>query len=181
MARLSAQFHGYIFDLDGTVYLGDRLIPGAAEAVAELRARGAGVLFLTNKPLDSRRAYTRKLTSLGISATPEDVINSSAVMADYLKREAPGARVYCIGEPPLLQELHDAGMQLVADPRVRGADVDFVVAAFDRTFDYAKLDCARCKQSGTVPASLRQTPTRRVLWKVVKFPTAPGLSLPSKR
>ena len=90
-APAAAPFQGYIFDLDGTVYLGERLIPGAAEAVAELRARGAGVLFLTNKPLYSREDYARKLTGLGIPASPDDVINSSAVMADFLRREAPGA------------------------------------------------------------------------------------------
>lgn len=142
VAPWAAPFQGYIFDLDGTVYLGERLIPGAADAIAELRARGAGVLFLTNKPLYSRADYARKLTGLGIPAGPDDVVNSSAVMADFLRREAPGARVYCIGEPSLLQELADAGMQLVADPRLAGAEVDFVVAAFDRTFDYDKLDCA---------------------------------------
>lgn len=135
-------FDGYVFDLDGTVYLGNELIPGADEAIGELRRRGARVVFLTNKPLESRRAYAAKLTRLGIPATEEEVINSSAVMADYLRREAPGARIYCIGEPPLLQELHEAGMVLVADPRVPGCEVDFVVAAFDRTFDYDKLDCA---------------------------------------
>lgn len=133
---------GYIFDLDGTIYLGDRLIPGAAEAIATLRSRGDRVVFLTNKPLDSRATYAQKLTHLGIPTDVTDVINSSVVMADYLHRELPGARVYCIGEPPLLQKLHDAGMTLVADPRIDGADVDFVVASFDRSFDYEKLDCA---------------------------------------
>lgn len=63
-------------------------------------------------------------------------------MTDYLRRETPKARVYCIGEPPLLQKLHAAGLQLVADPRVEGEKVDVVVASFDRTFDYEKLDCA---------------------------------------
>lgn len=140
--RFARGFDGYVFDLDGTVYLGDQLIPGADEAIAELRRRGARMVFVTNKPLENRRAYAAKLTRLGIPATEDDVINSSLVMADYLKREAPGARVYCIGEPPLLRELHEAGMVLVADPRVPGCEVDYVVAAFDRSFDYEKLDCA---------------------------------------
>lgn len=133
---------GYIFDLDGTVYLGDRLIPGADTAIAALRARGDKVVFLTNKPLDTRSTYATKLTRLGIPTEVDDIISSSVVMADYLQREAPGARVYCIGEPPLLQKLHDAGVTLVSDPRVVGAEVDFVVASFDRNFDYEKLDCA---------------------------------------
>lgn len=136
------RFPGYVFDLDGTIYLGDSLIPGADETIAALRAGGSRVVFLTNKPLETRADYAEKLTRLGIPAKESDVINSSVVMADYLTRTAPGARVYCIGEPPLLQKLHDAGIQLIADPRVRGAEVDFVVASFDRSFDYEKLDCA---------------------------------------
>lgn len=135
-------FRGYVFDLDGTIYLGDTLIPGADTTIAALRERGARIVFLTNKPLETRASYAAKLTRLGIPAEEGDVINSSVVMADYLVRTAPGARVYCIGEPPLLQKLHDAGMQLVADPRLAGAEVDFVVASFDRSFDYEKLDCA---------------------------------------
>lgn len=128
--------------MDGTIYLGDKLISRADEAIATLRERGARIVFLTNKPLETRAVYAAKLTRLGIPTDVNDVINSSVVMADYLRTEAPAARVYCIGEPPLLQKLHEAGMTLVADPRIDGEDVDFVVASFDRSFDYEKLDCA---------------------------------------
>ncbi len=128
-------FRGYVFDLDGTVYLGERLLPGAAAAVAAVRARGARVVFVSNKPIQRRETYARKLTSLGIPAAPEDVINSSLVLAQRLAREAPGARVFAIGEPPLLEELGEAGLQLEDDP----AAIDIVVASLDRTFDYRKL------------------------------------------
>ncbi len=129
---------GYILDLDGTVYLGEQLIAGADRAIAELRARGRKILFLSNKPLYSRQDYAQKLTHLGIPAREEDVINSSFVLARYLAHHAPGAHVFAIGEPPLLEELAQAGLYLTEDP----AQIEYVIAAFDRTFDYRKLNIA---------------------------------------
>ncbi|HEU67868.1 MAG TPA: HAD-IIA family hydrolase [Candidatus Acetothermia bacterium] len=129
---------GYVLDLDGTVYRGEELIPGADEAIAALRTRGRKLLFVSNKPLCSRRDYAQKLTRLGIPTAEEDVINSSLVLARHLAREAPGARVFAIGEPPLLDELARAGLRLTEDP----SQVEYVIAAFDRTFDYRKLEVA---------------------------------------
>jgi HAD superfamily hydrolase (TIGR01450 family) len=114
------------------------LIPGAAEAVAELRRRGRRIVFLSNKPLYSRRDYAEKLTRLGIPTPQDEVINSSLVLARFLAREAPGARVFAIGELPLLLELCRAGLELCEDPE----RIQYVVAAFDRTFDYRKLNIA---------------------------------------
>jgi NagD protein len=128
---------GFIFDLDGTVYLGERLLPGAAGVVAALRSAGRRVCFLSNKPIQSRRDYADKLGRLGIPTAVEDVINSSYVLARYLAREAPGARCFVVGEPPLVAELRAAGLVPVDGPAV-----DYVVVAFDRTFDYRKLDVA---------------------------------------
>ncbi|MBC7220292.1 HAD-IIA family hydrolase [Candidatus Bipolaricaulota bacterium] len=129
---------GYILDLDGTVYVGERLVPGADRAIAALRARGRRILFLSNKPLYSRRDYAQKLSCLGIPTCEEDVINSSFVLARYLARHAPAARVFAIGEPPLLAELAAVGLHLTDDP----AEVEYVIAAFDRTLDYRKLTIA---------------------------------------
>src|SRR5262245_40938617 len=130
-------YPGFIFDLDGTVYLGERLLSGATQAIEALRAAGRRVCFLSNKPIQSRADYAAKLTRLGVPATLDDVINSSYVLARHLAREAPAARCFVIGEPPLVEELRAAGLASVDDDRV-----DYVVVAFDRTFDYRKLDVA---------------------------------------
>jgi NagD protein len=135
--RFAAPHRGWLFDLDGTVYLGDALIPGADVAVAALRAAGRKVAFLSNKPLQSRAEYAEKLTRLGIPATAGDVVNSSAVLARHLAHLDPGAPVFVIGEASLVGELHAAGFEIRADSRVR-----WVVISFDRTFDYAKLNTA---------------------------------------
>jgi NagD protein len=129
---------GYLLDLDGTVYRGESLLEGAASATAELRARGRRIAFLSNKPLHARREYAEKLTRLGIPTSERDVITSLHVLVAYLRERAPQARVYAIAEPPLLAELRSAGLSLCEDP----GRIDYVVAAFDRTFTYAKLNIA---------------------------------------
>jgi len=129
-------YRGYIFDLDGTVYRGEKAIPGAPQTIAALRRRGCGVVFLSNKPLERRQAYAEKLTRLGIPTSPDAVINSSLVLARYLAREMAGATVFAIGEPPLLEELTAAGLRLSQAPE----EIEVVIASFDRTFDYHKLN-----------------------------------------
>jgi NagD protein len=131
-------FPGYILDLDGTVYLGDMLLPGAKRAIDVLRAAGSRVVFLSNNPLQTRADYAAKLTRLGIPTSAGAVINSSWVLARWLQDEAPGAALFVIGEPPLLAELRAAGFRLTERP----GEIQFVVASFDRTFDYRKLQIA---------------------------------------
>lgn len=128
-------YDAYVFDLDGTLYLGDALIPGAAETVRVLRDAGATTLFLTNKSLDLPADYAAKLTALGIPARPSDVVSSIDALVRYLHRHAPGARLLPVAEPLLVDVLRDAGFELSDDP----ARTDVVVVSFDRTFDYAKL------------------------------------------
>ena len=128
---------GWLFDLDGTIYLGDALIPGADLVVRTLRDAGRRVAFLSNKPLQTREDYARKLTGLGIPASADDVINSSLVLARHLATLDGGAPIFVIGEPPLIAELRAHGFEVRGDHRVR-----WVVIAFDRTFDYAKLRVA---------------------------------------
>ncbi len=138
MPEASPRYQGYIFDLDGTIYLGDRLIPGARETIARLRDGGSRVVFLSNKPLEPRANYAAKLTRLGIPTPAEDVINSTQALMHYLRVRHPGARLYTIGECALLDELRAEGFTLVE----RIEEIEIVVAAFDRTLTYAKLNTA---------------------------------------
>jgi phosphoglycolate/pyridoxal phosphate phosphatase family enzyme len=135
--KIRLPYRGWLFDLDGTVYRGDELIPGADATIAALRAEGRRVVFLSNKPLQTRADYARKLTKLGIPTADEEVLNSSIVLARHLAGRDPGAPVFVIGEPPMIAELRAHGFEVRPDHRVR-----WVVIAFDRTFDYAKLNTA---------------------------------------
>jgi len=131
-------YDGYLFDLDGTIYLGEELIPGADRTVATLRERGARVLFLSNKPIARRETYAAKLTKLGIPAEPEDVVNSPLASARYLAAEHAGQRVLVLGEPPLIEELTEAGVALAEGPD----DADIVLVSWDRRICYDQLDAA---------------------------------------
>ena len=132
------QLAAYLFDLDGTIYLGEDIIPGAPEAIARLKARGAGVMYITNKPLSKPDEYAEKLTRLGLPTTPEEIITSSMVLADYLRDHEPGALVFLIGEQVLRDDLAAAGMRLVED----WSDAEVVVLSWDRHFGYDKLNGA---------------------------------------
>jgi NagD protein len=140
---------GIIFDLDGTVYLGDETLPGAVETCGELRQRGIRLLFVSNKPLQGREVYSAKLTRLGIPAAPDEVITSTQVLGNYLKRTAPGLNYYVIGEENTRSELRSHGL-IILDDRLEQdsrdvidpAGIDAVIVAFDRTLDYRKLNIA---------------------------------------
>lgn len=138
LRRPDRLFAAYVFDLDGTLYLGDAPIPGAPETVAALRATGSRVLFLTNKPLELPADYAAKLTSLGIPSRAEDVVSSIDALLGYLGRHAATARLLPITEPLLVGVLREAGFAVTSEPD----DADVVVVSWDRTFDYAKLVAA---------------------------------------
>ncbi|MFT4413976.1 HAD-IIA family hydrolase [Fredinandcohnia humi] len=130
---------GFIFDLDGTVYLGDEIIDGAAEAIGELKKRGDKVVFLTNKSISTRMDYVKKLGALGIPVSIDEVINSNYITAKYLEHHLnPGEKVIVIGEEPLIKELEEQGIPFTSDPK----EAKFVVVGWDRQFNYEKLDLA---------------------------------------
>lgn len=127
---------GYIFDLDGTIYLGDQLIPGAKETIQELINQGNKVVFLTNKSIQSRKEYVNKLTTLGIEVTLQQVINSNLITGLILKNKLKkGDQVYVIGEQPLINELEEMNISITTNYM----EAKFVVIGWDRNFNYTKL------------------------------------------
>lgn len=130
-------FEAVIFDLDGTVYLGDSLIPGADRTISRLRDAGVAVIFLTNKAIDRRETYSRKLTNLGVPTETADIINSGWVTAQYIKEQYPESRVFVIGEDPLVDELEAADIEVTTEE-----PGELVVVSMDRKFTYEKLDLA---------------------------------------
>jgi phosphoglycolate/pyridoxal phosphate phosphatase family enzyme len=134
--RLSA----FIFDMDGVLYIGEAPVKGAAEAIASLRKKGKKLAFVTNKSTSTRREYVRKFARMGIAARESEIVTSAYATSLYLRRRAPGARVYVIGEPGLKRELKRAGLKLLPDTNAKKAD--FVVAGMDRTITYKKITAA---------------------------------------
>ena len=131
-------YRGYIFDLDGTVYLGDALLPSAGETLSTLRKHGKRTIFISNNPTHAREDYAEKLTRLGVPTPVDDILTSTLVMVDFLQRRMPGARLFVLGEEPLCAELRRGGFKLTDQAR----EIEAVIASFDRTFVYRKLQIA---------------------------------------
>lgn len=104
----------YIFDLDGTLFRGDEPIPGAAEALARLRAGGRGIRFLTNNSSQTRDTYVAKLNRLGFEAFPHEVYSSAIGTAAYLLQENLNS-AFVVGEPGLKETLSAAEVQVTDD------------------------------------------------------------------
>ena len=131
-------YDGYVFDLDGTIYLGGELLPGARRLVLKLRELGRRVVFLSNNPTRDPGMYAEKLTELGLETAARDIVNPVVTMTRWLVRSHPDATVFPIAEEPLKNALREAGIKLSENPE----EIDIVVASYDRSFDYRKLQIA---------------------------------------
>ena len=125
----------YLFDMDGTLYLGDRLYPFTIELLDTLKKTGRKYLFMTNNSSKSVEDYIEKLKKLGIPATREDFITSSQATAYYLKAHFPGAKLYVCGTQSLKKELERSGFQVTESVE----DTQVIVMGFDTELTFQKL------------------------------------------
>lgn len=129
---------GFLIDLDGVVYTGSEVVPGAPEFFELLRQRRIPFQLITNN--SSRRAdqFAAKLVEIGIAVRPDEVLTSAQATAEFLAETAPaGGRAFVIGEEGLRSALEERGFRLVED-----AEADLVVVGLDRGFNYRKLTIA---------------------------------------
>jgi HAD superfamily hydrolase (TIGR01450 family) len=131
-------YEGYVFDLDGTIYLGDELLPGAKRLIETLRDNGKKVIFLSNNPTKDPEMYSEKLTKLGLPTPREETVNTVVTMTQWLLQNAPDATVFPISEEPLKKALRNAGIKMSENAE----EIDIVIASYDRTFEYRKLQIA---------------------------------------
>ncbi len=125
----------YLFDQDGTLYLGDRLYSFTAELLETLKKTGRKYLFMTNNSSKSVEDYIKKLEKMGISATREDFITSSQATAYYLKKHHPGKTLYVCGTRSLVRELESEGFTVTRDLSA----VECIVMGFDTELTFQKL------------------------------------------
>lgn len=125
----------YLFDMDGTLYLGDRLYDFTIALLAEIRRTGGKYLFMTNNSSKSVADYIKKLSRLGIEATREDFITSSQATAYYLKEHHAGQTLYVCGTRSLIGELESEGFTVTTDLE----KVECVVMGFDTELTFQKL------------------------------------------
>lgn len=122
--------------MDGTIYLGPHVIAGAREFVEYLRASGRGYLFFTNNSSASAKQYATKLASMGIQASPSEILTSGEAMVRFLLHHTEHRRVFVVGTPSFEAEVDAAGLVRTEDKP------DAVILAFDRSLTYAKLERA---------------------------------------
>lgn len=127
---------GFLIDMDGVLYRGPELLPGAAEFVRELRERDVPFRFLTNNSQRTRRDVVAKLARMGIEVEDEHVFTSAVATARFLSSQKPDGTAFVIGEGGLLTALHQNGYAVVDH------DPDYVVVGEGRTFNLELVEAA---------------------------------------
>lgn len=127
-------FDGYFFDLDGTLFLGNQLLPGVQDTLRVLRQAEKKILFLTNTTTRTREDCRIRLQHLGLEAHVEEIVTAAFVSAVYL-REQQKCNIFVVGESALVQELEEQGIPYTADPLA----ATHVLVGMDMQFNYEKL------------------------------------------
>ncbi|MBR4303860.1 MAG: HAD-IIA family hydrolase [Clostridia bacterium] len=125
----------FLFDMDGTLYLGSRLFDFTVELLDTIKAQGKKYMFMTNNSSKSVEDYVTKLAALGIEATEDDFFTSSQATALYLLEHHKNQRLYVCGTRSLKAELSKNGFEITEDT----ADTDCIVMGFDTELTFKKL------------------------------------------
>ena len=131
------QIRLFLFDMDGTLYLGEKLFPFTKPLLKKKKKMGKTYLFMTNNSSKSVYDYIKKMERLGIPAVYDDFITSSQATADYLMTHYPGVKFYVCGTKSFKTELDSAGVWICD---AYSEDVGGVVMGYDTELTYQKLD-----------------------------------------
>lgn len=125
----------YVFDMDGTIYLGENVFPYAVTYIKNLRKEGKRVLFFTNNASKSPQFYLNRLSRMGFEPRDDEIMTSGDVTIRFLKEKRKGKSVYLLGTKLLLKSFEEAGVTL-------SGSADIVVSSFDTELTYEKLEKA---------------------------------------
>ena len=137
LSPLLAAYDSLVLDLDGCIWIGDSPVAGAPEAIAALRSAGKQLIFLTNDGRRSPEEYVRKLWSVGVQASLEEVVTVGAAI-QYLLAARPRTRVYVIGAPAIFRHVAEAGHR-ITNGTSRAVEAELVVVSGHDAFDYGEL------------------------------------------
>jgi HAD superfamily hydrolase (TIGR01450 family) len=132
------KYEGFIFDLDGTIYRGETLIPNADKTVNHIKASGKKTIFISNKTTGSVVDYHNFLISNGVDIEADEIINSTLVIKNYLFDKYNKKKFFAIGEDLFIKEIESTGLFYSSDPR----EIDILIVTLDRTLNYEKLEIA---------------------------------------
>jgi len=138
MSELIDAYDAALFDLDGVIYLGPEVVPGAAEGIADLHQRGVRVGFVTNNAAREPSRVAQHLTEIGIEATADDVVTSAQAGARMLAEQLPvGSTVLVCGAAALASEVEAVGMRVITE-----GVPDAVIQGYDPQMIWPRLDQA---------------------------------------
>jgi len=126
----------FLFDLDGTTYLGKQLLPGAKEIIEHLKSNNKKHLFFTNNSSKNSKDYADKISKLGIPCSVDNVLTSGDATMIYLQKQKY-QNIFLLGTPNLEASFKENGFNLVDDKSAQA-----VVLGFDLTLDYKKIQTA---------------------------------------
>lgn len=146
----------YLIDLDGVVYRGNELLPGAREFIDWLAANQKKYLFLTNNSFATGVQILAKLSRLGIATDGAHLLTAGQAAVQNIARRVPGGSVYVVGEQPLIDLVEEQGLSAVP---VENVEADAVLVGLDRTFDYQKMtNAADCIRNGSLFVTINRDP-----------------------
>lgn len=131
-------FEAYCFDLDGTIYVGNQLLPGVRETIDLLRKNEKKIMFITNAPTNTREDCKQLLCSLGVSVELEEIITASSLSAVYFLENFPDSLIYVVGEKAIAAEFSHFPLNITSNP----LEATHVLVGLDRSFTYEKLNMA---------------------------------------
>jgi HAD superfamily hydrolase (TIGR01450 family) len=132
------KYDSFIFDLDGTVYRGNNIIPNADKTINQLKQLNKRVLFISNKTTGTVRDYFSFLKGFGLNISEEEILNSTLVVKNYLLEHHLKEKFFAIGEQVFIDELVKGGLTFSSDPK----EIAVLLITLDRTLNYDKLEIA---------------------------------------
>ena len=135
---LAEKYENFIFDLDGTIYRGEHLIPKADEVINYLKTKNKKIVFVSNKTTGTAIDYYHLLKNWGLNIEENEIINSTLVVANYLKENFVDSEFFAVGENSFINEIKKTGLKYSTDPKM----IKILIVTLDRTLDYQKLEIA---------------------------------------
>lgn len=139
------KYNSFIFDLDGTIYRGEKLIENADKTINFIKDSGRRIIFVSNKTTETIQDYFKLLTGFGLNISVDEIINSTFILKNYLADNFRKKKFFAIGEAKFVDEIIEAGLEYSINPD----QTDIVLITLDRTFNYDKLEiAARALENG---------------------------------
>ena len=167
---------GFICDMDGVIYHGNKILPGVADFISWLQRTGKEFLFLTNNSGSTPKELQQKLARMGLDVPEKHFYTSALATAAFLKEQSPGCSVYAIGEAGLFNALYDAGITMndvnpdyVVMGEGKSYSLDSLTKATNLVVNGARLIGANSDVSGPIENGI--TPACRALVAPIEMAT----------